>query len=231
MQILGIIPARGGSKGIPGKNIKLLAGKPLIQYSIETALDTPSLSKVMVSTDSQEIAEISSALGAEVPELRPTHLATDSSPTIDTVGYTLAYYAEKGINYDAVCLLQPTSPMRTSKDVTEAIEIFKKRQFDSLISVLPVPHEYNPHWVFTKDNNGGLRISTGEKKIISRRQDLPSAYHRNGSIYLTQASVIVNQNSLYGATVGYYEMSMKDHVNIDTHEDWVKAEDLIKSKL
>ncbi|MEL6945941.1 MAG: acylneuraminate cytidylyltransferase family protein, partial [Bacteroidota bacterium] len=192
------------------------------------AANASQLDLIMVSTDDSEIAEISQNLGAKVPALRPKHLASDRSPTIDTVIYTLEFFLRKGIGFDAVCLLQPTSPMRSAKDIDQAITAFKKQQTDSLISVLPVPHEYNPHWTFEVEKaSNRLKIATGETAIITRRQELPTAYHRNGAIYLTKTSVILDQKSLYGDTIGYYVMSSDNHVNIDTLDDWEKAEQLL----
>jgi len=227
MKILCIIPARGGSKGVPRKNIKLLGGKPLIQYTIESAQKSRNLNKIMVSTNDEEIAAISEKLGMNVPELRPNRLASDTSPTIDTVLYTLQYYERNGELFDAVCLLQPTSPFRDEGSIDTAIEIFKNTDADSLVSVSKVPHEYNPHWVFEPDPEGKfLQIATGEAEIITRRQALPNAYYRNGSIYLVKTSVVLEQHSLYGKNISFIEMDARYLVNIDTMEDWGRAEHL-----
>jgi CMP-N,N'-diacetyllegionaminic acid synthase len=228
VRILGLIPARAGSKGIPGKNIKLLDGKPLIQYAIEGALESGSITKVAVSTDSQEIADISRNLGADVPFIRPSHLADDSSPTIDTVIHSLEYYQNQGEHFDAVCLLQTTHPFRTSQDIESSIKKFKVDSADTLISVIDVPHEFNPHWVFIKDAVGNFKIATGDEKIISRRQELPDAYIRNGAIYITQSSVLLKEKSLYGKRLSAYKMSSDNHVNLDTKDDWRRAEAIIK---
>jgi CMP-N,N'-diacetyllegionaminic acid synthase len=228
VRVLGLIPAREGSKGILGKNIKLLDGKPLIQYAIEGALESQSIDKVVVSTDSQEIADISKNFGAEVPFIRPSYLADDSSPTIDTVIHCLQYYQNQGEYFDAVCLLQTTHPFRTSQDIESSIEKFKEDSADSLISVIEVPQEFNPHWVYIKDSGGNLKIATGEKKIISRRQELPDAFIRNGAIYITKASVLIKEKSLYGNKISAYSMTSKNHVNLDTMADWGKAEAILK---
>lgn len=228
MKILGLIPARGGSKGIPGKNIKSLGGKALIEYAIEAGLASGVLERVVVSTDDEKIAKVSQRAGAQVPFLRPAALATDQSPTIDTVIHALQFFQESGIDCDAVCLLQPTSPLRKVDDIKMAVETFIKQQADSLISVREVPHTYNPHWVFEEDiESGFLKIATGEESIISRRQDLPKAFHRDGSIYLCKTSVVLNERSLYGKKIAYYLMKNKQHINLDTMEDWVAAEAMI----
>lgn len=224
MSILAIIPARGGSKGVPRKNIRLLHGKPLIQYTIEAALQSNSLDVVMVSTDDEEIANTSRILGAMVPELRPAYLASDKSPTIDTVLYTLKYYEEQGVEFDTVMLLQPTAPSRTSDDIKQAIKKYKEQKLDSLISVLPTPHEYSPYWSFEATKDGSLELSVPQANLISRRQDLPTTYFRSGDIYITSAEVLKSKHSLYGSKLGYHVMSWDDHINIDTMQDWHQAE-------
>ena len=232
MRILGLIPARGGSKGIPRKNIKLLQGKALICYSIEVGLDCSLLDQVVVSTDDREIADISLSAGAEVPFMRPANLASDTSPSIDTVVHALHFFEEQGQPFDAVCLLQPTVPFRNCLDLTAAIKLFKQKAVDSLVSVREVPHAYNPHWVYEKDEaTGFLGIATGEKKIITRRQDLPKAYYRDGAIYITKSAVVLKQNSLYGKTILPYVMHKSPAINIDTMEDWEEATAFAKDHL
>lgn len=225
MTILGLIPARGGSKGVPRKNIKLLGDKPLIAYTIEAGLQCAEIDELVVSTDSLEIAETSKKSGAKVPFMRPAALATDKSPSIDTVIHAVEFYASQGQHFDAVCLLQPTCPFRTANDITEAIKTFKNKSADSLISVREVPHEFNPHWTFeTEEKSGFLKIATGEKQIITRRQELPKAYHRDGSIYIVKTAILLSQRSLYGEKIAFHVSENLVHVNIDTLDDWAKAE-------
>ncbi len=231
MKVLGLIPARGGSKGIPGKNIKPLAGKALICYSIEAALASGELTEVLVSTDSEAIAEQSRQAGASVPFIRPAELASDRSPTIDTVIHALEFCQARGEHYDALCLLQPTCPFRTASAIREAIQRFMQSKADSLISVREVPHQYNPHWVFEPEGDSPfLKIATGEKNIIPRRQELPPAYHRDGSIYITRTEVLLQQRSLYGERTAYWLNEEEGHVNIDTPADWAQAEAILKSR-
>jgi CMP-N-acetylneuraminic acid synthetase len=229
MRILGIIPARGGSKGVPKKNIKLLGGKPLVAYTIAAAKNAKGLTQLILSSDSDEIIKTARDYGLEVPFKRPSNLATDESPTILTITHALHYFKEKGVEFDAVCLLQVTNPFRTSELIDKAITQFEKAQTDSLVSVLEVPHQYNPHWVFEKNPKGNLEISTGESEIISRRQDLPVSYYRDGAVYLTKTEVILNQKSLYGKSIAYILSDKETHVNIDTMEDWKKAETIVMS--
>jgi CMP-N,N'-diacetyllegionaminic acid synthase len=228
MKILGIIPARGGSKGVPGKNIKILGNKPLIAYTIESAKES-LLSDIIVSTDSEEIAAIAREYGATVPFIRPAALATDSAKSIDVVIHAVEEMQKLGKQYDAVVLLQPTNPFRPEGFIDKAITLFNEKKCDALVSVLPVPHEYNPHWVFEPDANGYLHIATGDATIIPRRQELPKAFYRDGSIYITRTEVLLSQQSFYGETLSYIEADPALHVNIDTLEDWALAEKLFNS--
>lgn len=228
MKILGLIPARGGSKGIPGKNIKPLQGKPLLGYTLDSARKSSLLSRVILSSDDPEILQVAQQIGLETPFIRPSDLAADASPTLPVIIHALNFFAEKGEEFDAVCLLQVTTPFRRKGLIDEAIQKFIETQADALVSVLPVPHEFNPHWIFEPNSDGLLSISTGEKKIIPRRQDLPPAYFRDGSIYLTKTSVLLNQNSLYGEKLAFILGDKESYVNLDTMSDWEKAEDLVK---
>ena len=231
MRILAIIPVRGGSKGVSGKNIKLLDGKPLLAYTSEIALQSKYLTEVMVSTEDEPIMEVAKNLGIKVPFVRPMTLAQDNTPTLDVIIHALEWYKNQNIFFDAVCLLQVTSPFRTVAFLDEAIEKFMKKDTDSLVSVQKVPHEYNPHWTFEVNAEGNLKIATGEAEIISRRQELPTAYHRDGSIYLTKTKVLLDEHSLYGKSTAFIESDSESYVNIDTLQDWEKAEEMIQNKL
>ncbi|MEB2777533.1 acylneuraminate cytidylyltransferase family protein [Algoriphagus sp. D3-2-R+10] len=226
MKILGVIPARGGSKGVPGKNIKFLGGKPLLAYSYEAAKNSQKLDDCILSTDDEEIAEVGKNLGLSVPFLRPSELATDSAPTLLSLVHAIEYFRNKGVQYDAICLLQPTSPFRPVNLIDVAIDKFLSSGADSLVTVLPVPDHYNPHWVFEPNQGGFLKIATGENNLISRRQDLPPAYIRDGSIYLIRTDIIL-LGSLYGNSISYLINDPEYYVNIDTPEDWKKAEQWI----
>lgn len=217
MKVLGVIPARGGSKGVPRKNLADVNGRPLIAYTIDSALAASDLADVVVSTDDQEIATIAKACGARVPFVRPAHLAADDTPTIDVLVHLCQTLAEKGESYDAICLLQPTSPQRDDTLIDDCVEQFRNSQADALVTVASVPHHYNPHWVFWKADDGKLRLSTGEAEPIIRRQLLPPAFIRDGCIYITKTDVIVNKRSLYGESVVGFERP--SGINIDTIED------------
>jgi len=229
MNILGLIPARGGSKGIPNKNRKVLNGKPLLQYTIEAALGSKLLNRVVFSSEDETLIELARSMGAEVPFIRPSILSQDDSGTLEVVQHALKVLSCDGEKYDAVCLLQVTNPFRTSKFIDEAIKKFKNSHADTLLSVLKVPHTYNPHWVFKVSKKGHIELVTGDKQIIKRRQDLPITYHRDGAIYLVKADTILNKNTLYGEMISYIESNPEHQVNIDTAEDWEKAEIIAKS--
>lgn len=226
--MLGLIPARGGSKGIPGKNIKYLQGKPLIAYTIESAKESNLLSKTILSSDDPEIIEVARLLGLDAPFTRPSDLASDHSPTLPVIIHALEYLKSIGQEYDAVCLLQVTTPFRRTGMIDEAITRLEESGADALISVLPVPHEFNPHWTFEPGADDNLHISTGEEKIIPRRQELPPAYYRDGAIYLTRTEIIMKENSLYGRKLAYLLGDEDRYVNLDSMDDWFKAEELVK---
>ena len=231
MKIFALIPARSGSKGIPGKNIKMLGGKPLISYTIQAGLKCSELADIIVSTNDEEIAQISKDAGASVPFLRPANLATDESPTIDTVIHAVHFLENQNEFYDAICLLQPTCPFRSQEEISQAIRHFKDSGADSLMSVREVPHQYNPHWVFEhKPNSPYLRIATGESQIISRRQNLPKAYFRDGSVYIAKTQLIKAHHSLYGNKIAYFLNQQSIYLNLDTPSDWDRAEQLIKNQ-
>ena len=226
MRILGLIPARGGSKGVPKKNIKLLGKKPLIEYTIDGAKNSKYLIEIVVSTDDQEIAIVAEIAGCKPPFIRPSEIAQDHSTSLEVVQHAIAFFENKNIFFDAVCLLQPTTPFREKGFIDKAIEKFIATNADCLVSVLPIPHEYNPHWAFEENENGLLKIATGEENIIPRRQELPKAFHRDGAVYISKTTVI-NKGSFYGKSIAYIESNPQYHVNIDTMKDWEDAEKLL----
>ncbi len=217
MKILGIIPARGGSKGIPKKNIKLLNGKPLIAYTIEAALAS-NIDRVVVSTDCKEIASISREYSAEVM-MRPSHLAEDKTPTLPVLQDVVSRLEEK---FDAVMTLQPTSPLRTSKHINEAIELFKSdKKANSLVSVVEVPHNYMPEKLMSFDG----KYLTGNREV-KRRQEISTMYARNGAaIYITKTEKLGEY--IFGGKILPYFMSKIKSFDIDDIEDWKIVERLI----
>lgn len=227
-KILGIITARGGSKSIPRKNIKLFAGKPLIAWSIETGLKSGVLDRLIVSTDDQEIAEVSKKFGAEVPFLRPAELATDTAPTLPVLEHAVTFL--KNIeNYepDYVLLMEPTSPCRQPFHLQEAVKIIEETNADSVVALGVVPKHFSPAWQFNMSKQNQLELYAGGsiKNIITRRQALPTTYFRNGAFYLFKTSLLYGQTpSLYGDDVRGLVMTDEYSVDIDTPEDWDDAE-------
>lgn len=230
MRVLGIIPARGGSKGVPRKNIRLLAGKPLIQYTIDVAQQA-SLDHLILTTEDAEIADIGKALGIDVPFLRPGDLAKDTTPMLPVLQHVVGYLENQGDYYDLICLLQPTNPLRKVEHITGCLELQRETDADTVMTVLPVPLEYNPHWVYFQKEDNSLVLSTGEATPIPRRQELPPAYHREGSVYLVKRDVLMEQGSLYGKKVVGYLVSPEESVNIDTLTDWQLAEQRLAERM
>lgn len=223
MRILGVIPARGGSKGVPRKNIKLLGGIPLINYTIQSAKESKLLSACIVSTDDQEIAETCRIAGAEVPFIRPAYLAEDTTPTLPVLKHALEFMIKKGVHIDAICILQVTTPFRPTGMIDACIQKFEDCNADTLISVKKVPDHFNPHWVFEYEDDF-FKISTGEKSIIPRRQQLPDTFYRDGMIYLIKAEQILSGNTIFGEMVTGF-LSKGENINIDTLDDWLRAEE------
>jgi CMP-N,N'-diacetyllegionaminic acid synthase len=160
----------------------------------------------------------------EVPFIRPQHLATDTTPTVAVIKHAIDFYDAQGLNFDNICLLQPTCPFRSKGFIDKCIETFIASGADCLVSVKKVPHEFNPHWVFEASASGFLTIATGDQEIIPSRHLLPQTFARDGSVYVFKADNIRQQNSIYGKTISYLESDNLWHINIDTTEDWKRAE-------
>lgn len=224
-RILGLIPARGGSKGVPRKNLKALGGRPLIAWTIEGALAARSLDAVVVSTDDEEIAAAARTAGAEVPFLRSGDLAADATPTLPVIIDALDRLEATHGSFDAVCLLQPTAPLRPVGGIDRAVERFVADGADSVVSVRAIPAEHHPDWALLQAPDGTARWASGRTDPPPRRQELPPAYCREGSIYVTRTDVL-RGGSLYGGRMVLTEVTGPT-VNIDTPEDWERAERLV----
>lgn len=218
-KILALIPARGGSKGIPGKNLRTLAGKPLIAYTIEAARSCPLISRTVVSTDSREIAGVAEQYGGEVPFLRPERLASDTARTIDAVLYTVRELERRGETYDYLVLLQPTSPLRSSGDIKAAVELAVKTGKD-VTAVSPVSD--SPVLIRECDGEGKLTSLLGKNSTV-RRQDMPEYYRVNGSIYVNEIRRLSENTSLNDNPTGYI-MPVERSVDIDEPVDFAVAE-------
>jgi len=217
VRILGLITARGGSKGIPRKNLSPFAGRPLLQWTCEAALGATELFRVVLSTDDAEIAERGAGWGVDVPFVRPVELARDDTPSLPVVQHALRALEEAGEAYDAVCLLQPTNPLRLPVDIDAACLLLRETHADSVVSVARVPGHFHPMWTYYVDG-GELRLAAADR-VVPRRQELPPAYHREGSIYVTRREVLVDRNSLYGDRVVPYFISEDRCGGIDTLRD------------
>ena len=231
MKVLGIIPARGGSKGIPRKNIVPLLGKPLLAYTAQAALAAKRLSRVVLSTEDEEIAKIGRQWGLEVPFLRPRELARDDTPTLPVLQHALRWLEEnEGDFFQYICILQPTHPLRRPEDIDGCIELMEREQADTVLTILPVPHHYNPHWVYFQDTRGVLHLSTREIEPISRRQELPAAFHREGSVYVSRRDIVMTRDTFYGNRLLGYPINPTRSINIDTPQDLERVENLLKGR-
>jgi CMP-N,N'-diacetyllegionaminic acid synthase len=213
---------------VPGKNTKPLNGTPLLEYTFQTALRAANVDKIIISTDDPVAAATAYNYNIDVPFLRPKHLAQDQTPTYDVVLHALKFLEQAGEEYDYITLLQPTVPFRNEGFIDKCIKHFLQSDGDSLCSVTKVPHQYNPHWVFKADDKGFLKIATGEERLIPSRQLLPEVFARDGSVYIFKTAVIKAKENLFGDKITYLESENQWHVNIDTKDDWYKAEMIAK---
>ena len=222
-RVLGVIPARGGSKGVPRKNIAPILGKPLIAYTIEAALASRLLTDVIVSTDDEEIARVARQYGAEVPFMRPAELATDSAQAIPTIQHAVREMEKlRSWRYDAVVMLQPTTPLRNAEDIDECLKKLFATDADSVISVVEVGG-YHP--VRMKRIVDDQLVDYAEEEIENRpRQELPPVYLRAGSVYATRRDVLMVQNSFKGRISRPYVIPPERYANIDTAIDLKIAE-------
>jgi CMP-N-acetylneuraminic acid synthetase len=227
-RILGLVPARGGSKGIPRKNLAKVAGKPLLAWTVEAARDSASLERLVVSTEDDEIARVARECGAEVPFMRPAELARDDTPGIEPVLHALQSLRVGGYQPEWVMLLQPTSPLRTSHDIRAAIEISTRAGVDSVISVCEaVPP---PAWLKKVRVDGSLENYFSGIEVPAVRQALPSAHALNGAIYLTRLDILLQRRSFYGDRPMACVMPRERSIDIDTGWDLTLA-DLILQHL
>ena len=226
MILHALIPARGGSKGIPGKNLTPCAGQPLLYYSAKSALASKLVSKTFLSTDSKSIADYGSSLGLEVPFLRPSELADDESPVVETVSHFYKWLENSGQVCDGIVLLQPTSPLRSSFHIDGAIELFQK-QMCTVVTICMVPHKYSPSSLMIK--HGNELASIGDLKLPQLRQNKEKLWARNGPSVLIIKPDDLSRGTLYGDKIVGYEMPYLTSVDIDGMDDLKIAESLIQS--
>lgn len=222
-KFLAIIPARGGSKRLPKKNILDLAGKPLIAWTIESALKCPYLDEVMVTTDDEKIAKVSANFGANVPFIRPSALATDESTSFDAIKHSIEFYKNKLKNeFDFIVLLQPTSPLRDASDINNAIQLLIDKNADAIISVCETEH--SPMWANKLPDDLSMSKFINENTSSKRSQDLEVYYRLNGAIYICKTSLLMNKGSFFVQNNIYaYVMSRYKSIDIDTYYDFLFA--------
>ena len=226
MKILAIIPARGGSRGVPGKNIRLLNGKHLICHTIEEALKSKFLHRVIVSTDDAVIASISEKCGADVIQ-RPAELARDDSPRIDAIFHVIDSMKDY-MPPDIVILLQATSPLRNTEDIDAAIELYYNCKCDSVSVISMCKVDHSPYWCFKFDDDHEFKPLFGDEYLRMRRQELPEIYRPNGSIYITSLSNLNKNKEFYCDYIIPYIMPVERSIDIDEEIDFMIAEQLIK---
>ena len=232
-EVLAIIPARGGSRGMQRKNLAPLYRKPLIQYTIDAAKESRLISRLILSSEDDEIVEYCRAKRIEVPFKRPRMLAQDSTPMIDVVKHAMGFL-KKRENYKPryIIVLQPTSPLRTSKHIDEAIKILSNSKADSVVSVVEVPHQYNPISVMKIKNKRLMPFLPGEGTRVLRRQGKPRVYARNGpAILVVRSSIVERGEDLYGKHLLPYVMGWPESIDIDTNADLRLAECWVEKRV
>ncbi|HVR76557.1 MAG TPA: acylneuraminate cytidylyltransferase family protein [Planctomycetota bacterium] len=224
--VLGLIPARGGSKGIPGKNIRLLGGRPLLDYTARAARESGAIDRLVLSTDSEEIAAMGRSLGVEVPFIRLAGLAQDDTPMAPVVVDAVRRLEETGWSPEVIVLLQPTAPFRKPAWIAEAVAILRATSCDSVASVVEVPRHMSPDYVL-RIADGKLVPFLPEGARVTRRQDARAAYSRDGSVYAFRRDVLLATGGIYGADCRPLLVPGRDSVNLDTPEDWATAERML----
>ena len=229
-KIIAIIPARGGSKRLQHKNIKVLGTKPLISWTIEAGLNSKYIDEVVVSSDSQDILNIAKKHGLDIPFVRPSSLALDTTSSVDVVLHTIKFYKEsKHQEFDYIILLQPTSPFRSSIDIDLAVEYMFFKNADAVISVCKVEH--NPIWSNTLREDLSMDNFLNKKYLNKRSQDLDDYYRLNGAIYLCKTDRVLEESTLFiKDNIFAYKMKQEDSIDIDTKLDFMLAEAILKGK-
>ncbi len=224
-KVLGIIPARGGSKGVPRKNIRLVAGRPLLAYTVDAAQASLWLTKFIVTTDDLEIRQIAISLGCEVL-VRPPNLAADDTPMLPVIFHALEALQSRNEHYDIIVLLQPVAPLRTGADIDACLELLVESGADSVVSVCEVPKHYHPEWQLVLTDNGRLTTYNGKplNTLAPARQLLSSTFVRNGALYAVWTELLMKNQQLLGANTCAYMMPENRSINIDSETDLLLTE-------
>lgn len=226
---LAIIPARGGSKGLPGKNIKELCGKPLIAWSIEAGYKSNYLDEVMVTTDCQNIAEVAKQYGANVPFLRPKEFATDNATSFDAIKHTIDYYRNELKEFDYIVLLEPTSPLRESVDIDNAIKILLDSNADSIVGICKT-EDQNPAFLVLRNEKNLISGYENKEMKVLRRQEIKDVYFFEGTIYISKTNILLDKKNFYHENTIGYEVPKYKSLEIDDIDDFIMVEAIMKYK-
>jgi CMP-N-acetylneuraminic acid synthetase len=227
--VLGLVPARGGSKGVPGKNVRPLAGRPLLEYTARAAQASGVIDRLVLSTDSQEIADVGRRAGLEVPFLRPAALAADDSPMLPVVRHAIDALAGAGWDADIVVILQPTSPLRRAEHIRDAVTRLRETGADSVVTVVELPKHLSPDYVM-RIEDGRLKTFLPEGERLTRRQDARPAYSRDGTVYACWVKTIETFGSIYGNDCRPLLVDAGDSLSIDSPADWDAAERMLAAR-
>jgi CMP-N,N'-diacetyllegionaminic acid synthase len=222
MLVLGLVPARSGSKGVPGKNVRPLAGHTLLEYTARAARESGVLDRVILSTDSPEIADAGRRAGLEVPFMRPAALAADDTPMVPVIQHALAETARSGWSPEIIVLLQPTSPLRRPDHIRDAVKLLRETQADSVVTVVEVPRHLSPDYVMRIDE-GRLKPFLPGGARLTRRQDARPAYSRDGTVYAFRRATIEHFGGIYGDDCRPLLIDSRDSLSIDSPADWDEA--------
>ena len=227
--VLAIVPARGGSKGVPGKNVRRLGGRTLLEYTAAAARDAAVIDRIVVSTDSEDVAAAGRAAGLEVPFLRPAALAQDDTPMLPVIRHAIDEVTRAGWTPELVVLLQPTSPLRRPDHVARAVDLLRSSGADSVVTVVEVPKHLSPDYVMRIDA-GVLRPFLPEGERVTRRQDVRPAYSRDGTVYAFRRDTLDRCGSIYGDDCRPLIIDARESLSIDTPEDWAAAEKILEAR-
>jgi CMP-N,N'-diacetyllegionaminic acid synthase len=227
--VLAIVPARGGSKGVPGKNVRPLAGRTLLEYVAVAARESARIDRIILSTDSEEIAEAGRKAGLEVPFMRPAELARDDTPMLPVLRHAIEEVERGGWAPAYIVLLQPTSPLRRPVHIRNVISELVEQRADSVVTVIEVPKHFSPDYVM-RIEDGHLRPFLPEGERITRRQDVRPAYSRDGTVYAFRRDTIDRFGNIYGAQCRPLVIDARESLSIDTPSDWAAAEMILATQ-
>jgi CMP-N-acetylneuraminic acid synthetase len=227
--VLGLVPARGGSKGVPGKNVRLLAGRTLLEYTARAARESNVIDRIVLSTDSVEIAEAGTRARIEVPFMRPASLAADDTPMVPVITHAVGELERQGWSPDIIVLLQPTSPLRRPEHIRDAVTALRQSDADSVVTVIEVPRHLSPDYVMRIDE-GRLKPFLSEGARITRRQDARPAYSRDGTVYAFRRSTLERFGGIYGDDCRPLLIDARESLSIDSPADWDEAERVLAAR-